>query len=100
MSSPFQQLLAEFEEIDRADFRHVAVVLLAMAIGMLVGVWASRRRELDHTRGSPALVRGNTLWYGLTFPLVTCLLLVLFRLTATARQTVCYKSWPCRCLRR
>ena len=67
MSSPFQQLLAEFEEIDRADFEHVAVVLLAMAIGM-VGVWASRRRELDpHARKPGIGAWKHALWYGLTF---------------------------------
>ncbi len=82
MTSPFQQLLTEFEDIDRADIEHIAVVLVAMVIGVLAGVWASRRRERDPQARKPGIgAWKHALWYGLTFPLVTCVLLVVFRLT-------------------
>lgn len=83
MTSPFQQLLTEFEDIDRADIEHIAVVLVAMVMGVLAGVWASRRRERDPQARKPGIgAWKHALWYGLTFPLVTCALLVVFRLTA------------------
>lgn len=78
MASPFQQLLDEFDVIDRADFEHMGVVLMAMAAGALVGMLVSRRRASDLTQGQ-ALLRA--LLMGITFPLVTCVLLWLFRLT-------------------
>ena len=78
MASPFQKLLDEFDVIDRADFEHMGVVLMAMAAGALVGMLVSRRRASDLTQGQ-ALLRA--LLMGITFPLVTCVLLWLFRLT-------------------
>ena len=78
MASPFQQLLAEFAVIDRADVEHMGVVLMAMAVGAAVAMGVSRRRAPQLTSGQ-ALARA--LWVGITFPLVTCALLWLFRLT-------------------
>ena len=78
MASPFQILLNEFDVIDRADVEHMGVVLIAMAVGALVGALVSRRRASDLTQGQ-ALLRA--LLMGITFPLVTCVLLWLFRLT-------------------
>ncbi len=78
MASPFQKLLDEFDVIDRSDVEHMGVVLAAMAVGAAVGMWVSRRRAAALTPGQ-ALARA--LLIGITFPLVTCVLLWLFRLT-------------------
>ena len=78
MASPFQQLLAEFDVIDRADVAHIGVVLGAMAVGAFVGFLVSRRNAPGATSGQ-ALARA--LLVGITFPLVTCVLLWLFRFT-------------------
>ena len=84
MTSPFQQLIAEFDEFDRVDAGHVLIVVGAMTLGALVGAWVSRRR-------APALSRGQAwrraLTFGVTFPLVTCVALFLFRLTAYGAST-------------
>ncbi len=78
MASPFQKLLEEFDVINRADVERMGVVLIAMAVGAALGMWVSRRREAALTPGQ-ALARA--LLIGITFPLVTCVLLWLFRLT-------------------
>ena len=78
MASPFQQLLDEFDVIDRSDVEHVGVVLVAMLVGALIGAWVSRRNAPTLTQRE-ALTRA--LLVGVTFPLVTCVLLWLFRLT-------------------
>ena len=78
MASPFQQLLAEFDVIDRADVEHIGVVLAAMAAGAGVGMLVSRRNAPGLTPRQ-ALLRA--LLVGITFPLVTCVLLWLFRFT-------------------
>lgn len=83
MQSPFQQLLDEFDVFDRADIEHIVVVLAAMVLGALAGVWVSRRRERDPAARKPGIgAWRHALSYGLTFPLLTCLLLVAFRFTA------------------
>jgi small-conductance mechanosensitive channel len=84
MSSPFQQLLAEFEVFDQADVEHIAWVLLAMGVGMAFGLWVSRRRAPESV-AARALTR--TLLVGVSFPLVTCVLLWVFRFTPYGAQT-------------
>ena len=83
MASPFQQLLDEFDVIDRSDFEHMGVVLIAMAVGTVVAMLVSQRRAPELTPNQ-ALVRA--LVVGITFPLVTCALLWLFRLTPYGRN--------------
>ena len=83
MISPFQQLLDEFDVIDRSDVEHMAVVLIAMAVGTVVAMLVSQRRAPELTPNQ-ALVRA--LVVGITFPLVTCALLWLFRLTPYGRN--------------
>ena len=78
MSSPFQQLLDEFDVIDRSDVEHVGVVLAAMLAGAVLGALVSRRGAPELTL-KQALARA--LLVGITFPLVACVLLWLFRFT-------------------
>ena len=78
MSSPFQQLLNEFDVIDRSDVEHVGVVLIAMLAGAVVGAMVSRRRAPEL---SPSQALARALLVGVTFPMVACLLLWLFRFT-------------------
>ena len=78
MASPFQQLLDEFDVIDRSDIEHMGVVLIAMAAGAGVAMLLSRRRAPELTPKQALL---QALLVGITFPLVTGALLWLFRLT-------------------
>ena len=78
MASPFQQLLDEFDVIDRSDIEHMGAVLIAMAAGAGVAMLLSRRRAPELTPKQALL---QALLVGITFPLVTGALLWLFRLT-------------------
>ena len=78
MASPFQQLLDEFDSFSRADVEHIAIVLAAMLAGLALGTWISRRRA-PALSSRQALARA--LLVGVTFPLVSCLLLAVVRLT-------------------
>ncbi len=78
MASPFQRLLDEFDVIDHVDVEHVGVVLIAMSVGAVIGMWMSKRNAPALT-GREALLRA--LLVGITFPLVACVLLWLFRFT-------------------
>ena len=78
MASPFQQLLDEFNVIDRSDVEHMGVVLILMAVGAGIGMLLSRRRAPELT---PKQAIVQVLLVGITFPLVTAALLWLFRLT-------------------
>jgi small-conductance mechanosensitive channel len=84
MATPFQEILKELEVIDGRDVEHIAIVLVAMAIGLLVGTFVSRRRE-------PALTGLEALWraavIGIAFPLVTYLVLIALRLTPYGAAT-------------
>ncbi len=84
MATPFQEILKELEVIDASDVEHIAIVLVAMAIGLLVGTFVSRRRE-------PALTGSEALWraavIGIAFPLVTYLVLIALRLTPYGAAT-------------
>ncbi len=78
MLTPFQEIAKELEVIDGQDVEHLFLVLVAMAIGILIGTLLLRRRE-------PSLTRSQALWrvtvVGVTFPLVTYVILVALRLT-------------------
>ncbi len=84
MLTPFQEIVNELEVIDGGDVEHILVVLIAMAIGVIVGALLSRRRE-------PSLTRREALWratmFGIAFPLVTYVILVAIRLTPYGAAT-------------
>ena len=83
MASPFQQLLDEFDVIDRSDVEHLGVVLIAMAVGAALGALVSRRHAPEL---SPRHALMRAMLVGITFPLVTCVLLWVFRLTPYGAQ--------------
>ena len=72
MVTPFQELVKEFESFDGSDVEHIALLLLAMAIGALAGTIVSRRRQKDLS-APQALWRAT--FIGITYPLVTYLTL-------------------------
>ena len=84
MATPFQEILKELEVIDGSDVEHIFIVLAAMAIGVVVGTFVSRRRE-------PSLTGRKALWraliIGIAFPLVTYAILVALRLTPYGAAT-------------
>ena len=84
MLTPFQEIVKELEVIDGGDVEHIFIVLIAMAIGVVVGALVSRRRE-------PSLTRAEALWratmLGIAFPLVTYVILVALRLTPYGAAT-------------
>ena len=84
MLTPFQEILKEIELIDGSDVEHIFIVLAAIAIGLLVGTFFSRRRR-------PALIGSEALWraafIGIAFPLVTYAILVALRLTPYGAAT-------------
>jgi small-conductance mechanosensitive channel len=79
MSSPFQSLLDEFEVFDATDVEHLAVILVAMLIGAAAGYWVARRRAPHEARGQ---IASRALFVGVTFPLVTCAVLLAIRWTS------------------
>ena len=83
MASPFQQLLDEFDVIDRVDVAHVGIVLIAMGVGAALGALVSRRHAPELT---PRQALARALLVGITFPLVACALLWIFRLTPYGAQ--------------
>lgn len=84
MVTPFQEILKELDVIDGSDVEHIFIVLAAMAIGVMVGTFVSRRRE-------PSLTGRQALWraviIGIAFPLVTYAILVALRLTPYGAAT-------------
>ena len=84
MLTPFQEIVKELEVVDGSDIEHILIVLIAMAIGAIVGALLSRRRE-------PSLTRTEALWratmFGIAFPLVTYVILVAVRLTPYGAAT-------------
>jgi len=78
MASPFQQLLKEFEDFDGADVEHIAIVVLAMLLGAVIGMVVSRRRQSDL---QPLQALWRATFIGITFPLVTFVTLFVIRLT-------------------
>jgi small-conductance mechanosensitive channel len=84
MTSPFQDLLREFESFDGADIEHIALVLVAMAAGALVGTYVSQRRQPDLT-SRQALWRAT--FIGITYPLVTYVILFALLLTPYGAAT-------------
>jgi ABC-type proline/glycine betaine transport system permease subunit len=73
MSSPFQMLLDEFEVFDATDVEHLTVILVAMLFGAVVGYWVTRRRA---PMASKRETLNRALFVGVTFPLVTCAVLL------------------------
>ena len=84
MLTPFQEIVKELEAIDGSDVEHIFIVLIAMAVGLMVGTFVSRRRE-------PTLTSSQALWraafIGIAFPLATYAILVALRLTPYGAAT-------------
>ena len=79
--SPFEELIDEFSELDGRDLEHIAVVAVTMAIAAGIAAWLRRRDPAAREPGAVGAWR-YALFYGVSFPLLTCLFLAAFRLTA------------------
>lgn len=68
MSSPFQQLLSEFERIDGRAWEQTGVVVALASVALCIAAWVVRHRD---PRLSFADALGHSLFTGITFPIVT-----------------------------
>jgi hypothetical protein len=68
MSSPFQQLLSEFERIDGRAMEQTGAVIALAAIALCLAAWVVRHRD-PKLSFSHAL--GHSVFTGITFPVVT-----------------------------
>ncbi|MEO7253107.1 MAG: mechanosensitive ion channel domain-containing protein [Casimicrobium sp.] len=84
MLTPFQEIVKELEVVDGSDVEHIFIVLIAMAIGLFVGMLVARRLEPSLTR---AQALGRAALTSATFPLATYLILVALRLTPYGAAT-------------
>jgi small-conductance mechanosensitive channel len=76
MNSPLQQLIDEVSRLDARTLQQLAVVAIAIALGIAIGYFVARRRS-QNVSSQSALA--STLIYGVSFPLATCALVWLYR---------------------
>jgi small-conductance mechanosensitive channel len=81
MSSPFQQLMSEFERVDTRAWEQLGVIALLAAIGLLVAAAVVRYRNKNTGFGQALW---HSLFTGITFPVVTLALVWIAALVAKA----------------
>lgn len=74
MSSPLQKLLQEFAEINRTEAHQIALVALAMLLGLVLA-WVATRRRVKAGAAVAHAPFVEALLYGVTFPAITTLVL-------------------------
>jgi small-conductance mechanosensitive channel len=81
MSSPFQQLMSEFERVDTRAWEQLGVIALLAAIGLLIAAAVVRYRNKNTGFGQALW---HSLFTGITFPVVTLALVWIAALVAKA----------------
>jgi small-conductance mechanosensitive channel len=76
MSSPFQQMLDALASGNASSVEQIIVVVSALVVGIVIGYLIAKRR---HPAQSARWSLIHALVYGVSFPLVTCALIWLYR---------------------